>query len=670
MNNLMEKNLLNQNNILSETFGLQKRWINWKYEVVDGKKTKVPYQINGKVKASSTDPTTWSTYEDIEKSSSNIGIVFTPDKLLLGIDLDHCVKDGIIIDAMSEKGKGSIVLTTKEKLNNIVEEANTYTEISPSGEGLHLFLIIKEPLQLIANKHEPYECYTSGRYFTVTNSPFKEALPIRTVTPEEAINLLSIIGYPWGKKEKQQNTAIQTTVSFDDETILSKMFLSKNGDKIKVLYDGDISAYNNDDSSADMALCSHLAFWTGCNAGQMEHMWLISPLGVRGKTQERKDYRDRTIRTAIQGCTETYKLKEIEEKSKEPIKILTFLELINKEFSEIPWDVEGIFESGTINMISAPPNQYKSWVVQHVAFCLAQSKDVFGHFKTKTQNTLIINEEDNLRMIKDRSLKMVDNMGELGVYFMVGSGFKIDKDSVRDICIKAKERNITFIIFDSLRSVHDANENDSQEMQKVMDHFKYLTREGFTVLFTHHNRKKDKFSNKNDNLGEESRGSTAINAGVHGHLSCEEIIKDDGKYLLISQRKLKCDEKLKPFLVKIEIDKENNKINFNYQGEYDAKEETFRKNKDFALRTIENSDKWLCKKEISIFMGLAESTLSKVLQELEKEKLVQSKIKKDLEKNNIPVGDLEAKHNAKFYFRKDKNTLDEFINSIQADDGF
>jgi DNA-binding transcriptional regulator YhcF (GntR family) len=253
---------------------------------------------------------------------------------------------------------------------------------------------------------------------------------------------------------------------------------------------------------------------------------------------------------------------------------------------------------------------------------------------------------------------------------MVGSGFKIDKDSVIDICIKARERNISFIIFDSLRSVHNANENDSQEMQKVMDYFKYLTREGFTVLFTHHNRKKDKFSNKSDNLGEESRGSTAINAGVHGHLSCEEIIKEDGKYLLISQRKLKCDEKLKPFLVKIEIDKENNKINFNYQGEYDAKEETFRKNKDFALRTIENSDKWLCKKEISVFMGLTESTLSKVLQELEKEKLVQSKTTKELNKLNIQINDPSLKSNAKFYFKNEVVDLNQFITDLQSDDGF
>ncbi len=367
--------------------------------------------------------------------------------------------------------------------------------------------------------------------------------------------------------------------------------------------------------------------------------------------------------------TTTKNLEVIEKSKDRELKSLSFLELLEKDFPDIPWDVEGIFESGTINMISAPPNQYKSWIVQHVALCLAQNKDVFGHFKIKPQNILIINEEDNLRMIKDRSLKMVDEIKELGLYFMVGSGFKIDKETVEEVLNECKKKDVTFVVFDSLRSIHSANENDSGEMQEIMDCFKVLTREGITVLFTHHNRKKA-FGKSNDDFGEESRGSTAINAGVHGHISCEEQLKEDGKYLLISQRKLKCDEKMKPFLVKIDIDSENDKMNFNYVGEYDAKEETFRKNKDLTLATLENSDRWLCKKEIATCVGVTEGTLSKVLQELEKTNLIQSKTKKELEKLNIQINVPDAKHNAKFYFRKDKVCLDSLLEDFQQDDDY
>jgi len=372
-----------------------------------------------------------------------------------------------------------------------------------------------------------------------------------------------------------------------------------------------------------------------------------------------EDFEDREFLTKVR------KIKE----EQEEVSILSFLEVINKEFPDIPWDVESVFESSTINMISAPPNQYKSWIVQHVAICLAQGKDVFGKFKTKKQNVLVINEEDNLRMIKDRSLKMIDEVSDLGIHFMVMSGFKVDGESIDKVCDEAEKRDVTFIIFDSLRSVHNANENDSQAMQEIMDLFKILTRKGFTVLFTHHNRKKPFGKNGNkDDLGEESRGSTAINAAVHGHLSCEEIFKEDGKYLIISQRKLKCDEKLQPFLVKVEIDKENKKVNFPFIGGYDSKGDTLRKNKDLTIKTIENSDRWLSKKEIAILVGVAETAQAKILQELEKDNMVDTKTAKELRKLNIQILDSDAKHNAKFYFRKEVDEVEQMVlDQIQRD---
>jgi hypothetical protein len=208
--------------------------------------------------------------------------------------MDHCLENGVIV---GEK---------KEIIEKFIADANTYFEFSPSGTGIHGYLIIKEALQLEKNKNEPFEVYTSGRYFTVTNKPFGESREIRTITIDEANKLLSIIGYPWKKEEKEQKNIIAIPISLDDETLLSKMFSSKNGNKIKSLFDGDITQYGNDDSSADMALCSHLAFWTGRNSGQMERIWLSSPLGTRGKTRNRKDYRNMTINKAVNGCSEIY----------------------------------------------------------------------------------------------------------------------------------------------------------------------------------------------------------------------------------------------------------------------------------------------------------------------------------------------------------------------------
>ena len=273
----------------------QKRWVVWNWEGAGDKRTKVPYSIMG-TRASSTDPLTWTTYAKAKKTLpffSGVGIIFTPDQLLLGIDIDHI---------LSEDGK--INHWAKADIEKLLAQTNSYTEISPSGTGLHILLALSAPLPLIANKHAPWEMYTSGRFFTFSENIYGEKKPLRTVSPEEALLILSITGYPWGKdKPSLQPTVVS---SFSDEELKERMFASKNGPAIKSLYDGDVSMHGNDTSRADAALLSHLAFWSGKNPDQMERVWLFSPLGLREKSQSRKDYRDRSIASAIKNCTDVY----------------------------------------------------------------------------------------------------------------------------------------------------------------------------------------------------------------------------------------------------------------------------------------------------------------------------------------------------------------------------
>ena len=280
-------------NPLVKQFGEQSRWVTYKILERDGKKTKVPYQINGK-KASSTDPLTWVTFDELKDNPP--GIVFTPDGLLLGIDIDKCLQDNKIIHE------------DKEKIAEFILEADSYTEISPSGCGLHCFLALTEPIKLEANRHTPYEFYVDGRYFTVTQNIYGGSKDIRTTTPDEAIRLLSILGYPWKKLREVNSKEVpqvkRSTITSD--RLLEKIFNSKTGAKFQALYNGDVTSFNGDESAADMSLCSTLAFWTGKNSSQMESIWLASPLGSREKTQNRVDYRKRTIDAAITACTEVY----------------------------------------------------------------------------------------------------------------------------------------------------------------------------------------------------------------------------------------------------------------------------------------------------------------------------------------------------------------------------
>ena len=125
--------------------------------------------------------------------------------------------------------------------------------------------------------------------------------PDNCYTLEEIAEALKI-EYPAPIKETKATTAQVNNI--EDDVLLGKMFSCKNGDKNKAAWEGDTSHWDDDYSSTDMALVSALAFWTGNDTERMERLWLSSPLGQREKTQQREDYRTRTINNAL--STEVY----------------------------------------------------------------------------------------------------------------------------------------------------------------------------------------------------------------------------------------------------------------------------------------------------------------------------------------------------------------------------
>jgi primase-polymerase (primpol)-like protein len=144
-------------------------WVAWRYVEDVDKKTgeiswdKPPVNVRTGKLASSTDPGTWCAFPDAIKymrrhKFDGIGFVLhrTADQGdapgLVGIDLDHC-RD-------AETGK------VEPWAREIIESLNTYTEVSPSGQGLRAFLFGKLPPS--GRKKGPIEMYEHARYVTVT----------------------------------------------------------------------------------------------------------------------------------------------------------------------------------------------------------------------------------------------------------------------------------------------------------------------------------------------------------------------------------------------------------------------------------------------------------------------------------------------------------------------
>lgn len=128
------------------------QWVCWRYTLKGGKWTKPPYQTNGRL-ADKTNPAHYSDFQTVLAAYeagrfSGIGFVLTVDDPFVAIDLDHCL-DGSIIT---------------EEAQGIIESVRSYTEQSPSGNGIRIFVRGTIP----RNFKKGIEVYSQAAYLTVT----------------------------------------------------------------------------------------------------------------------------------------------------------------------------------------------------------------------------------------------------------------------------------------------------------------------------------------------------------------------------------------------------------------------------------------------------------------------------------------------------------------------
>ncbi len=261
-----------------------KQWVLWD-------KDKVPHQVNGK-KADVTDPNTWTTFDACccVDGFNGIGFVFSSDDVYTGIDLDA-------------GGDAAAQLA-------IFNAMDSYSEISPSGKGLHI--IVKGTVPSGARK-EKIEVYSSGRYFTMTGNvyPFNSEKSIRECQ-SELIQLWEQLQ----PRKAMQDVDLQVYNSpqtESDEKIIERCRKADNGEWFSRLYAGDFSPDNNgrlniqiekhrvdgirDESRDDLALFNFIVFHTH-NLDQIERIFHSSALGKRKKAYHR-GYLDRTIKRAF-----------------------------------------------------------------------------------------------------------------------------------------------------------------------------------------------------------------------------------------------------------------------------------------------------------------------------------------------------------------------------------
>jgi putative DNA primase/helicase len=274
------------------------QWVVWRYEWRDDKWTKVPYQARtspARLGASSTDPRTWCSlptalakYRAAE-GWDGVGFVARPEDNLAMIDLDKCRNPDT--EAIQPWAEG------------IVAELDSYTELSVSRTGLHIFVHGRKPDRQRSKRGrvEIYDGLTKegkagGRFFTFTGHRLKGA-------PREVRERQEALARVYGREVRgaaKATPAVKTDVRAngkapagrsDDEVaaLASKQF--------PALWGGNTAGYQSQ-SEAELALCGRLADWT---LDKDQIFRVVKRSGLYREKWERADYREATIAKALEG---------------------------------------------------------------------------------------------------------------------------------------------------------------------------------------------------------------------------------------------------------------------------------------------------------------------------------------------------------------------------------
>lgn len=141
----------------------------WKYEQKDGRSTKVPKTVSG-YNANSKNLKHFRGLDEVtEKVEWYDGICIALAGGLSVIDIDHCVEDGKLSEMAAE----------------IIEKVNSYTEYSPSGNGIRIIgktegFTYDQDKYYVNNRKLGLEVYASRNVgiITITGNAIKE-IPLR-----------------------------------------------------------------------------------------------------------------------------------------------------------------------------------------------------------------------------------------------------------------------------------------------------------------------------------------------------------------------------------------------------------------------------------------------------------------------------------------------------------
>ncbi len=430
--------------------------------------------------------------------------------------------------------------------------------------------------------------------------------------PERQAELDALVRKYLSDPEPEPNGhAKHSPLEASDEEILALCRKARNAAKFADLYDaGDTARYDGDDSSADLALMSILAFYTQ-DPAQLERLFSSSVLGRRQKWS-RADYRRRTIDKALGNLRETYTPSRSPRTSSNTANIpnspnsansanspnsprpITAAELMRLEFEPTRWVVPEVLPEG-LSLLVGKPKKGKSWMALGMCEAVAVGGVAFGTKHVDQGDTLYLALEDNTKRLQKRLRKVLDGRPAPERMHLHTVWPRLDEGGAEQLDEWLTEHpGARLVVIDTLAKIRKpaGGANVYAEDYAALELLLPLAaKHGVAIVVVHHLRKMA----ASDPMDEIS-SSTGLTAGVDGFLILRRTPGSKGPTLYVDGRDI---EEPTEFALHWNL----NTATWTIEG--DAEEVHLSKERADILLTLNRSPEPMTPKEVSDVMPSA-----------------------------------------------------------------
>jgi hypothetical protein len=447
----------------------------------------VPYDAATGREASSTDPSTWTTFEQAVGAFGHsdyydgVGFVFTADDPFCGIDLDDCLDAGNSVASWAQE---------------ILRQFPSYTEVSPSGTGLKIFLRGRKPdgARCSARDIDPagvggLELYDRARYFTVTGNVWPGS-NTEVTDCQGALDALCI--RLWPEKAPQAAAAVEPPATAAGPAGAAIHHDDRVGRCLAAMLRMDVADKNDGSFRLFAAACRCVAHdLTGTEAMVcLKAYAALKPFPTSWSdedVQKRLHDAEGHVRRgeAIGGnlIRPAYKT----------------LEQLLVEYPELrPPIVHGILRRGETANVIATSKSGKTWLVIDLALSVATGRPWLGLYPTERGRVLILDNELHGETSAHRIPKVADArqipLSEIASQVCVENmrGSLVDLFQLESYFSAIEPGTFNLVIMDAFYRFipKGSDENDNATISQLYNHIdRYAQRLGCSFVLIHHSSK-------------------------------------------------------------------------------------------------------------------------------------------------------------------------------------